>query len=131
MSAMLTDAAAASGAAAGARNTIGSSSSGRTSSEPGLVLADLDERDVDVAGLDGADQLLAVPGLTQHDLDAGPLRPEGADEAGEDLGADARQRSHPQLALFARGQRPQVGGGGTDAGEDGPGVASAASLRPP
>ena len=41
---------------------------------------------------------------------------------GEDLGADAWQRAHPQLALFTQGQCPQVSGGGTDAGEDGSGV---------
>jgi hypothetical protein len=68
------------------------------------------------------DQLGAVAGLAQPDLDAGPLGAEGSKQAGEDLGADAWQRAHPQLALFARGQCPKVSGGRTDAGEDGPGV---------
>ena len=123
MSAMLTARWLASGAVAGATNTIGSSSSGRTSSGPvscwPISMKVTSTSPVSTARIRSAESR----GLAQHDLDAGPLRPEGAEEAGEDLGADARQRSDSQLALFARGQRPQVGGGGTDSGEDGPGVA--------
>src|SRR5918993_3693804 len=70
-----------------------------------LLLADLDEGDVDIADLDGTDQICGLPGLTQHDLDSRPLRPEGPEEAGEDLGTDARKYSHPQLTLLAGGHR--------------------------
>ena len=69
--------------------------------QPCLVRADIDEGDVDVAGLDGVDQVGGLPRFMQHDLDAGPLRAEGPEEAGQDLGADARQCPDPQLALFA------------------------------
>jgi hypothetical protein len=47
----------------------------------GLVGGDVDEGDVDVAGLDGVDQLGAVSGLTQPDPDAGPLGAEGPKQA--------------------------------------------------
>ena len=48
---------------------------------------------------------------------------EGGEEAGKDLGADTWERSDAQLALFARREGAQVGGGRADSGEDGPGVA--------
>jgi hypothetical protein len=90
--------------------------------QPCLVRADIDEGDVDVAGLDSVDQIGGLPRFMEHNLDARPLRTEAPEEAGQDLGADARQCPDPQLALFAAGQRSQVGGGSIDTGDDRPSV---------
>ena len=120
MSAMLTARCAASGAAAGGQEHHQVVQQQADFRQSGLVGADVDEGDVDVAGLDGVDQLAAVPGFTQPDLDAGPLGTEGPEEAGRILVPTLGV--HPQLALFAGRQCPQVGGGGDDAGGDGSGV---------
>ena len=87
-----------------------------------VVHRQLDERDVEVARLDLAQQVVAVVGLVERQLDARPLGPEGPQEAGEDLRADALDRPDPQLAPVAGLERPQVGGGGVDPGQHGSGV---------
>ena len=121
-SSILTARRPASGEPAGATSTIRVIEEAADLQQPCLVRADVDEGDVDVAGLDGVDQAGGLPRFMQHDLDAGPLRAEGPEEAGQDLGANAWQCPYPQLALFACGERPQVGGGGADAGDDRPSV---------
>ena len=103
---MLTTRWPASGAAAGARNTIGSSSSGRTSSGP-ISYGPISMKVTSMSPLSTAwirsalsrdsRSTISMPGHSARKV---------AEEAGEDLGADAGQRSHPQLALFARGQCP-------------------------
>ena len=90
MSAMLTARRFASGALAGATNDHGVIKQRTDPQRPGVVWADIDEGDVDLASLDGMDQIGAIPGFAQQDLDARPFRTEGAQELRKDLGADAR-----------------------------------------
>ena len=93
MSAMLTARCPASGAAAGARNTIGSSSSGRTCSGP-VWYGPMSMKVTSMSPVSTAwIELAAVPGLTQHDLGAGPLGTEGPQQAGEDRGMTAARTS--------------------------------------
>ena len=80
------------------------------------------EGDVEVLVLDHVEQVARVLRLVQHDLHVGPLDREAAEQAGEDLGADALHEPDAQLAPVAADDGTDVGLGDAERGQHGLGV---------
>ena len=76
------------------------------------------EGEVELAALDEAQQLALVGRLDQRDVHVGQRRGQAADDARQDLGADAVVGAHAQLAGAAGRPRREVGAGGRELVDD-------------
>ena len=75
----------------------------------GRVVVREHEREVELAPLEQGEQVVVVPGLDEPHLHAGPPLHVPAHRVGEEAHPGALERSDPQRARLALGERPQVG----------------------